>query len=193
MHKLYITDGIVLGKRGLGEANALVVVLTRGHGLLRAHARSSRVERSKLRYGLETLSEGRFTFVRGRRDWRLTGVKDVRNDFRNSDAAMRRSAGRIARLLLRLIHGEEISSALYVSVIEGLHSLVRAGDKNTVENIEALLVLRILFHLGYLPDTEELRPFVEADFFSYELASKVEASRKMLIKAINESLSATGL
>lgn len=193
MHALFITDGIVLGKRGIGEANALVAILTRDLGLLRTHARSVRVERSKLRYGLEPLSEARFTFVKGKREWRLTGVEGVRNEFIGSDALRRKAAGRIARLLLRLIHGEDISSTLFASVQDGLQSLARAAEHEAVESIEALLVLRILSHLGYLPDSPELRPFVEGDFFSLELASRVKASRAKLIKAINESLSATGL
>ena len=59
MHEKYITEGIVLGKRGVGEANTLVFILTELQGLVRAKATSARREASKLRYGLEPLSRGR--------------------------------------------------------------------------------------------------------------------------------------
>jgi DNA repair protein RecO (recombination protein O) len=193
MHKLYVSEGIVLSKRGVGEANTIVSVLTREYGLLRASARSARVEKSKLRYGLETLTQGRFTFVQGALQWRLVGAEHVSNELISHTAARRQDAGRIVKLLLRLIRGEEVLPALYSSVQEGLALLARTEEKTAAESIEALLVLRILAHLGYLPDISELRPFVENDFFSVEMAHEAQRSRALLIRAINESLSATGL
>lgn len=193
MHKLHISEGIVLGKRSVGEANVIVSILTREHGLLRAHVRSARAEKSKLRYGLEPLTSARFTFVRGRHEWRLTGAEKVSHELVGESAALRMRSGRVSRLLLRLIHGEEVSPALFETAKEGLSSLARANDAEIAESVETVLVLRILSHLGYLPNTPEIRPFVEADFFSLELAGRVAESRKLLIKTINESLSATGL
>ena len=71
MAKLIVTEGIVLGKRGAGEANTVVIILTETLGLLRAAARSARRERSKLRYGLEPFTIARFSFVRGKNEWKL--------------------------------------------------------------------------------------------------------------------------
>lgn len=192
MHKLYITDGIVLGKRGVGEAGAYVAVLTREFGLVKAHARSSRVEKSKLRYGLEPLTQGRFTFVKGRSEWRLTGAEGALRPVVLGTLPQRKRAGRVAKLLLRLIHGEEISPALFKAVEEGLTSLVRS-DEETAKHIETILVLRILASLGYLPESTELKPFIETDFFTAELAGRAKRSRALIVRAINESLSATGL
>ena len=59
--------------------------------------------------------------------------------------------------------------------------------------IECILVLRILSHLGYLPHTAALAPFVEGDFASAELAMQAQASRAFLIRTINESLMQSGL
>ncbi len=193
MHHLYVTEGIVLGKRGVGESNALVVVLTRDHGLVRTHGQSARAERSKLRYGLEPLTRGRFTFVKGRYEWRLTGVENVSRVLIAGAPSRRRASGRVARLLLRLIHGEEIALPLFATVEEGLQSLARTEDESIAESIETVLVLRILSQLGYLPHSSELKPFVETDFFSLELTSEAKKSRALLIRAINESLQATGL
>jgi DNA repair protein RecO (recombination protein O) len=193
MHTLFVSEGIVLGKRGVGEANVIVAVLTRNFGLIKAHVRSARNEKSKLRYGLEPLTLGRFTFVRGKNDWRLTGVEKVSRELISSQAEKRQQSGRVSRLLLRLIPGEEIASQLFDTAKEGFLSLVHTESRQMAESIETVFVLRILAHLGYLPHTRELRPFIETDFFSIELAHKAHEVRTRLIKAINESLSATGL
>src|SRR5579859_3735252 len=109
MYDIFATDGIVLGKRGVGEANTLVSVLTREFGLVRPTARSTRVERSKLRYGLEPLTRARFSLVKGKREWKLVGVEHINRDFMTPALSHRARAalGRVSKLLLRLITGEE--------------------------------------------------------------------------------------
>ena len=205
MHKIIVTEGIVLQKRGVGEANLLATFLTRELGLVRASARSARAERSKLRYGLEPLTLGRFSFVRGKHEWRLVGAERVSREFLMAPAPRTRALGRIARLLLRLVQGEEPLPELYKTVAEGFEYLPRATGEPEAESIECVLVLRILAHLGYLPQTSELRPFLERDFparttgfvrsggFSPEFFAEAARSRALLIRAINESLGATGL
>jgi DNA repair protein RecO (recombination protein O) len=194
MYKIVTTFGLVVGKRGLGEANTQVTVLSEDLGLIRASARSARLERSKLRYGLEPLTRGRFSLVRGRHEWKLVGSSDLRLDcFPAHSSLIRTRAGKIAKLLVRLMPGEEPVPDLYKVVVEGLQALARSGEESLAESIECMLVLRILSSLGYLPQTEALAPFIEADFFSLELASEVAASRKMLVRTNNESLKATGL
>jgi DNA repair protein RecO (recombination protein O) len=191
MHRLFISEGIVLGKKGVGESNTLVAILTKEFGLLRASAKSARRENSKLRYGLEPLTLGTFSFVRGRHEWKLTNSHNLSHELIAKNSKDRQSAGRVTRLLLRLIHGEETNQELYTSVALGLRAIAHGVD------VEAVLVLRVLSHLGYLPHTPELEPFIKhppaGGFFSLELAKEAEISRKLLIKAINESLGATGL
>ncbi len=183
----------MLGKRGVGEANTLVYILTRDLGLLRAAARSARAEQSKLRYGLEPLTCARFSFVRGKNEWKLTGVEEVVHIGAGYDTARIRAAGKVAKLLLRLIHGEEIAPALYAAVRQGLEALVRAPSTAEAQSIESVLVLKILYHLGYLPHSRELQGFIDADLYSMELAQEAARSRALLMRAINESLQATGL
>ncbi len=191
MHEKHITEGIVLGKRGVGEANTSVFILTRELGLVRAKAVSSRREASKLRYGLESLSSGRYTFVRGKMEWRLTGVDDASRELVGMGVAQRRRQGQVARLLLRLVLGAEYKPELYETVRKGFESLARTTEH--ADSVECVLVLRILAHLGYLPELPALAPFVESNQFSPELAAEAAASRKLLIQLINESLQATGL
>ncbi len=192
MHRIEVSEGIVLLKRPLGEAHTLVFVLTAKEGLLRAKATSTRAETSKLRYGLEPMTHARFSFVQGRYEWKLTGVEAMgRLLSERSDA--RAAAGRISKLLTRLIRGSQEGSALFETVKEGLELLAHADLPNTVASTECILVLRILAHLGYLPQTPALSPFVEGDFASAELAISAQQSRAFLIRTINESLMQTGL
>ena len=75
MYKLFVSDGVVLGKRGVGEANTLVAILTQEMGLVKAVARSARKEQSKLRYALEPMTSATYSFIRGKYEWKLTGAE----------------------------------------------------------------------------------------------------------------------
>ncbi|MGH9645946.1 MAG: hypothetical protein ACRD4E_03935, partial [Bryobacteraceae bacterium] len=91
------------------------------------------------------------------------------------------------------VQGEEPVSALYTSLAEGFSFLAAAANDTDAEAIECVLVLRVLAHLGYLPQRQELLPFVADSLFSLELTAQAAKSRSLLIKTINESLSQTGL
>jgi len=192
MHKVFVTEGVVLGKRGVGEAHTLVSILTYELGLIRGKATSARAEASKLRYGLETLSVGRYAMVRGKAEWKLTGVENISHELAQGGNDRRVRSGKIAKLLLRLIHGEERVPALYKTVVEGLGAIARAATVEDAEAIETVLVLRVLAHLGYLPHVPALAQFIEGEY-SVELSAEALKSRSLLVRAINESLIATGL
>ena len=197
MHRIWVSEGLVLGKRGVGEAHVAIFVLTQEYGLLRAVARSARLDKSKLRYGLEPLTRARFSFVRGRHEWRLVGVEHALRLLLAQPASGRRMAGQLMRLLLRLIHGEEPLPALYRVVSEGLFELARLHEvlegAEYAQAVECVLVLRVLACLGYVPSRVELMPFIEEGPFSAELAAQAQAARPLLVRVINESLSVTGL
>lgn len=191
MHEIAVYEGVVLGKRFRREADVAVDILTPA-GLLRATARSARAEKSKLRYGLEPLSRGRYSLVRGRHEWRLTGVVDVSRAYLAGPAPARGACGRVARLLMRLVAGTDPSPELFSTVIEGFDALASTKSIDSPDSIEVVLVLRILSHLGYLPRTEALAPFIEGEF-DIELSAKALEARALLVRTINESLKATGL
>lgn len=192
MHAIVATEGLVLAKRGRGEANTSVVLLTEKLGVIRASARSARLERSKLRYGLETLTAGTFSFVRGKHDWKLTGAEDLSRQCVGQGRGARTAAGRIARLLLRLIQGEEPVAQLYRAVMAGLTYIASADDRD-IELVECLTVLRILSLLGYVHGGHALEPFLATSDVTGELLERVRTSKQTLIRAINASLSETGL
>lgn len=188
MHEIVAYEGIVLRKRTVREADVLVDLFT-PQGLLRAVARSARAEQSKLRYGLESLSRARFALVRGRYEWRITGVDQVSREYIGAAPGARAALARVSKLLLRLVAGTEPSPELFATVVEGFDAIVAASEATS---LEVVLVLRILAHLGYLPHTEALSPFIEGEF-SIDLSAKALEARALLVRTINESLKATGL
>ncbi len=193
MHVIHVTEGLVVGKRSVGESNTLVMILTRELGLVRVAARSARKEVSKLRFGLEPLTIARFSLVRGRHEWKLTGVEGISRSLSATSAARRTQIGKMLRLLLRLIHGEEAVPELYETLLEGFGQVIQVEDPIEAESIEYVLVLRMLAHLGYLPQTSELAPYLCDAVTAPDMVQRVQASRRMLTRTINESLNATGL
>ena len=193
MYKKFLTEGLVLGKYPVGEANVSVLLFTKELGLLRATARSARAERSKLRYGLEPFTRGAFSLIRGKNDWRLAGVDRGDRALLLCTSSRRQSMGRIARLLLRLIQGEEVNGLLYKDVTEGFSFLTNAQSEVDAASIECIVVLRILSRLGYLSQTPEISHFLEGDFSSIGFAAQAAHARAQLVRLINDSLSATGL
>lgn len=192
MHAIVATQGIVLGKRTVGEANIAVALLTQELGLVRASARSARLERSKLRYGLEALTRGRFSLVRGKYEWKLTGAHGLSRPYLHASRAQASSAGRVARLLLRLIHGEEPVNELYTVVSNGFDAMAHASPE-TIDIVEGIVVLRILSLLGYVEPNTHIDLFLGTSGMPSALIEQARHARSRLMKAINEALGATGL
>jgi len=193
MHKIHVTEGIVLGKRGVGEANTQIAIFTKELGLLRATARSARFEKSKLRYGLETFTHARFSFVRGKHEWKITGVEDISRELLPATAEGKRASARVSRLLLRLVHGEERGEKLYEELAAGFAFFARSSTMKDIESAEWVLVLRILSHLGYVPETPALTSFTKPGDITEALVAQAAASRALLVRTINNSLAMTGL
>lgn len=191
-HKIVVTDGIVLGKRGVGEAHTLAALLTREAGIVRARAISARLSKSKLKYGLEPLTQARYSLVRGRQEWKLVGVEQISRKLMHAGPYNRAAAGRAARLLLRLVAGEDASPELYETVNDGFVLLAKAEDKTAIENLECMLVLRILWHLGYVANVAPVEQFLAGELTA-GLVRDAASIRPVLIRTINESLTATGL
>ncbi len=190
MYNIITSKGVVLKKYHVGESHVVVNILTENHGVLRAHVRSARCEQSKLRYGIESLTVARFSFVRGKQQWRLIGTEDI-HPF-SACAYARTAAGRIALLLLRLIDGEVAVQMVYATVTEGLQSLEYA-ELATIPPIEWVLVLRILAHLGYVSAPGEVSTLLIDNLFSEQTLRTAKESRRMLIRMINTSLKASDL
>lgn len=76
--RLYTAEGIVLRRQPVGEADALVTLLSPTHGRFTAVARGVRKPTSRTRGHVEPLTHGRYLFARGRTFDVLTQAETVR-------------------------------------------------------------------------------------------------------------------
>lgn len=190
MHAVYTTKGWVLRNQISGEANATLLLYTEGFGLIRVHAQGLRRSTSKLAPHCTLLSFGNFSLVKGKEVWRLIGAEKV---FINSDSSVRQLLARIAKLIERLIQGEEKSSGIY-HIIENLAAFYHkdAGQDlvspDRLIDGEILANLRLLYELGYLADNAEVREQIADYVVERAHLEAVLARRKDLLITVNKSL-----
>lgn len=189
MYAKYTTEAVVLGGKEQGDADKTFFLYTRDFGLLYARAVGIRKESSLMRYALTTGADVTTSLIKGKAGWRLAGATAT-GDILNGRKAM--VFGRIARLLTRLVRGEEENEYLYNTLRE-LRGTLLISDDVSLSTIELLAVARILFALGYLSQ-EALGTalFAGTVISSADLAS-VEKERTALLGAVNTALSASQL
>lgn len=189
MRHRYETRSIVLSRSPLGEANALVTLLTPGLGLVRARAQGVRQSGAKLAAALTTFAESSVVLVRGKEGWRIAGaVLEERWLTRLEDRGARASAVRIAGLLVRLVAGEAHDPTLFPIMKSFFEALV-ALPADLHEAAEILAALRILAALGL--DAGAISGS-ETDF-SLTLLTLVRENRTEYIARINRGITASDL
>ncbi len=196
-HHIYHTDGIVISKTSVNEWDARVGVFTRELGLIFVQVKAYRRPESKLRPHLSLYSYIRLSVVRGREVWRLVGVENygLTSVFVKHKSA-RLVVGQIINVVKRLVKGEDSHPVLFDDILGSFKQISLAVEQERyleLENIELVTLLRVLHHLGYIPDIPELRIFI--DHFSWtDLAQiKLDTVRRPMIQTINDSLKATHL
>jgi len=179
-HHIYRTDAIVLQSRERGEADRLLTLLTREFGVVHARAQSARLERSRLRYGLEPMTELSVSLIRGRTGWRVTGTRTIRQWYYHLSRECAARTSHVLALLERLLPEEGEGEVVYTHVEGLLESLLTSASKE-VRQHEERCVLLILTELGYVP-----RPLAER-------YTQAHSSRAEVVRTINEALSASQL
>lgn len=195
MYHLYHTTAIVLGSAPSGEASKNVFLFTRELGSLQARAHGVRLARAKLCSHITDFSFIDAWLVRGRETWRLANSVSRANFFtrmRGNETA-RKIMGRASLLLRKFVPPEETHQKLFDAVMSGFSSLVKTKDERELENIEILLALRIMYHLGYIGEPKSFLSVAEENGFGAREFSLVSPLRRELISVINSSLRSTGL
>jgi DNA repair protein RecO len=188
MHPIYHTEGIILESRNYGEAGKCYFIFTRDFGMVFASAQGVRKISSKLRYVLQDFSYVKIDLVRGKDFWRLTSASKTNL----LESLPKRPEtfeifSNIARLLKRLLAGEEPNETLFADLLSGLSVLEKAGTMEECRNIEAIMVLRLLSNLGYIGGSEALGNFVKSPFED-ELVFEVSKNRAQILSEINRAL-----
>lgn len=197
MYAIHRTPGFVLTSFVSGEADRRYIILTEAFGRIEARARSVRLERSKLRYGLAPYTLGTYALVRGHTGWHIIGSHDEENFFNlaRGDVRKRQALEHITMLLARLVTGEGKHEGLFTTVTYGIDALMAQSEKHT-EAVELVVVLRIMYLLGYISTEQDgatLVPFVKDTTFDTSLLEVVPERRRNIIKAINHALTASHL
>lgn len=189
MRHKYDTQGIVLARSPLGEANTLVTLVMPGLGLVRARAQGLRKPGAKLAAALTTFTESELVLVRGKDGWRVAGAVLIDHWAEKMQSyAARAAAARVSGLVLRLVAGEAHDAVLY-SIVRGFFLTLTTLSPEQCEAAELLAVLRVLASLGL--DAGEIPG--EVSNFAPEILATVASQRPEYISRINHGIAASGL
>ena len=202
MHQIYQTEGIVLKSLDFGEANKYLLIFTKEFGLIKVTAQGLRNVSSKLRYGLQEFSVAQLSLVKGRGPWRLTNSFCDENlyfsTFKDTNKVFVLKS--VLDLLVQLLPGQDKNEDLYNTVMTALFFLKENNLKEgEVRSFESIIVLRILYCLGYLDKDKEIREgvlystFLGLEEWDISLLLKMREDRKRVIYHINKSLQSSQL
>ncbi len=194
-YHVYHTEALVLDSRPFGEGDKLLTCYTRELGLVVAHAKSLREARSKLRYALTTFARAEIDLIHGKRGWKLISARPM--DSHRSivrDPERRRIFAEHARLLGRLIQGEEKNELLYQEVLSAIEFLRRGEDAEALASAELLFIVRVLAELGYWEGGDGLSLLTaEGAWTRADALSLVKEERSKVVRSVNAALRATQL
>ena len=182
-----------MGSKNYGEAGKCYYLFTRDLGMVFMSAQGVRKISSKLRFILQDFSYIKVDLVRGKDFWRLTSASKTNtlDDVSKNPVAICAFVN-ISRLLRRMLAGEYPNQALFADLLTGLHFLEKTKSEDEAENIEAVIVLRILNNLGYIGGNEVLRNIIKSPF-EEDLIFEARRSRGKILFEINKALHETHL
>ena len=190
-YHIYTTDGIVLKRQNFGESNALFFILTAELGLIIASAQAVRSHSSKLSSALQEYSLVTVACVKGKNGWKLTNAIAKENFFFGASLPIQKFVSQIASVLVRMMPGEQKHSEVFSVVSGGFSALKNVDQKNPINigSFEILMMLRILYHLGYVDKNSQTEYFLQDDNdWNEKIIIEVASDKIELIKLINHGL-----
>lgn len=180
MHHIYTTPAFIVSSTPYGEAGKFLFLFTKDFGMIGTVAQGVRLLKSKLKYHIQDYSLSKVSIVRGKEVWRLTGASEVEDTIKPNTLHIK-----ILKLLKRLLPGEEKNTELF-EIIESVYKT----DINDFDIIivEYLTVLRILFVLGYIKQTEEINRYLNNNLINQVLINDLSMNKNIIIGLINKGL-----
>lgn len=192
MHHIYHTEAIILGSKNYGETGKYYSIFTRDLGMIYASAQGVRKMSSKLRFVLQDFSYVKIDLVQGKDFWRVTSASKTNMlGMLTKDKEIFQIVSNVSNLLKRLLAGVEPNQELFSDLISGF-SILEKSKIEDLQNIEAVIVLRILNNLGYIGGNEKLQNIVKSPF-EENLIFEVSKSRNEVLHQINKALKETHL
>jgi len=190
MYQKYSTESVVLGSREQGENDRVFALFTRDFGLVRARSSAVRKESSRMRYALQNYARANAALVRGKNGWRVGGAIALQGAIgtRESIAAF----ARIARLVLRLVAGEEQNPYLFAALKEA-HAALMQKPCEAWATIEMVCVARVLHALGYLSSEAFSTTLFTHTAYAEKDMQEAQRMQEKPLSSINEALSETHL
>ncbi len=168
-------------------------ILTLDLGLIIASARSVRLSVSKLRPAVQEYTNVSVSCVKGRGGWKVTNVVALQNFYFDQPEYTHKTLAQIVSLLIKMMPGESSNPALFRIVKEAFLQ-IKDLKKESVENFEIIVVLRVLFELGYVDKSSIPEKYFQDKLnFSEEVLSGISSDRVKLVVIINNSLKASHL
>ncbi len=187
-YHIYTTEAIILKRQAFGEANILLYILTEDLGLIMASARSARLSSSKLRASLQEYSHISISCVKGKNGWKITNASQKSSFFFDYPVYSRRTLSQITFFLMKMITGESPHPEIFQTVSSGFEFLKNLIEKD-VANLETLLVLRVLWQLGYVASSSSTEMYIKnTREWNDELLQEVGGNREALVQIINKAL-----
>ncbi len=187
-YHIYTTDGIILRRVNFGEAHTLLYILTLDLGLILASARSTRLSVSKLRPALQEYSRVSVSCIKGKNGWKITNVLEKENFFFASPSYTHKVLAQVTTVLLKMIQGEEPHTETFYVVQTGFQFLSSVSE-NDIPSFECLIMLRILYHLGYVVSDSDTDVFLaDSTLWNTTLLSQIVQKKGMLLQRINTAL-----
>ncbi len=182
-----------MSSKNYGEAGKYYSILTRDLGLVNASAQGVRKISSKLRFILQDFSYIKVDLIRGKDFWRVTSASKTNEleDISKNPISFEIFSN-ISRLLKRLLAGEYPNEILFDDLLMGLRFLEKSKSQSESENIEVIIVLRILNNLGYIGGNELLKNITKSPF-EEDLIFEAGRSRMKILSEINKALHETHL
>lgn len=195
MYHIHSTEGFVLGSKPYREAGKIIQIFTRELGLVWAIAEGIRLEKSKLRYYIQDYSFARFSLVHGKEFWRIVGVAEYNLKIDKKKEILNILAP-IALVLKRLVQGEQaheeifdcLDNCLDYMCDNTLKDTKEAENNEEIRTLESLMVIRILYRLGYIGDDSLFGLDLKDCKISGELVESLKSHRIELNKKINVAL-----
>ena len=152
-YKVYTTEAFVLGARDTGESSRVYTLFTRDLGLVQGYAKSVRMVRSKLKHHLDGHAYLRVSFVRGAEYWRIIGAEGLLSPGDNFQHI--RAYARVFDLLRRFLGLDDAHTGLFDELANSYKSTSHLiWPSKEAGDLEALLALRTMDHLGYVASNE---------------------------------------
>jgi len=159
-YTFYNTRGLVLGREEEGDARFVITILTAEYGIIFADARGLHKNTSRLKYALDTLTEGEYSLIRGKYGWRIVNARSDVYWYTN-EIRKRENADVVARVL-RLVRGvvpRDQAEKEVFEIVMGFLNSVRIVSKEDLALLEIHTVYHILGALGYVASQDNLTTY----------------------------------